>query len=54
MHELLFRRQKALEDDDLEQYAAQLDLDVARFDQDRVGADVLAHSSGRGERHRVG
>jgi protein-disulfide isomerase len=41
MHELLFRRQKALEDDDLEQYAAQLDLDVARFDQDRVGADVL-------------
>jgi protein-disulfide isomerase len=40
MHELLFHRQKALEDDDLRQYADQLDLDVARFDQDRVGSDV--------------
>jgi protein-disulfide isomerase len=41
MHELLFHRQKALEDDDLRQYAAQLELDVARFDQDRTGDDVL-------------
>jgi protein-disulfide isomerase len=40
MHALLFHRQKALEDDDLRRYAAELDLDVARFDQDRVGADV--------------
>ena len=40
MHELLFHRQKALEDDDLRAYAAQLGLDVARFDQDRAGADV--------------
>jgi protein-disulfide isomerase len=40
MHELLFHRQKALEDDDLRQYADQLGLDVARFDQDRVGPDV--------------
>ena len=41
MHELLFHRQKALDDDDLRQYAAQLDLDVARFDRDRAGAAVL-------------
>ena len=40
MHELLFQWQQALEDDDLRQYAEQLDLDVARFDQDRVGPDV--------------
>jgi protein-disulfide isomerase len=40
MHELLFDRQEALEDDDLRQYADQLGLDVARFDQDRVGPDV--------------
>jgi protein-disulfide isomerase len=40
MHELLFRRQEALEDDDLRQYADQVGLDVARFDQDRVGPDV--------------
>jgi len=40
MHELLFYRQQALEDDDLRQYADQLGLDVARFDQDRVGSDV--------------
>jgi protein-disulfide isomerase len=40
MHELLFRRQKALEDDDLLHYAEHLGLDVARFDGDRVGADV--------------
>jgi protein-disulfide isomerase len=42
MHELLFRGQKALEDDDLRRYAAQLELDAARFDRDRAGADVLA------------
>jgi hypothetical protein len=35
MHELLFHRQKALEDDDLRRYAAQLRLDVALFDGDR-------------------
>src|SRR5438128_6335482 len=40
MHELLFHRQQALEDDDLRQYAGRLGLDVARFDQDRVGPDV--------------
>ena len=40
MHELLFHRQTALEDDDLRQYADQLGLDVERFDQDRMGPDV--------------
>jgi protein-disulfide isomerase len=42
MHELLFHRQEALEDDDLRRYAAELDLDVALFDSDRISAAVLA------------
>jgi protein-disulfide isomerase len=42
MHDLLFHRQKALEDEDLRRYAAQLDLDVARFDRERAGAGVRA------------
>jgi protein-disulfide isomerase len=41
MHELLFRRQSALEDKDLRRYAAELDLDVVRFDSDRASAAVL-------------
>ena len=41
MHEMLFRRQKALEDDDLRRYAAELALDLARFDRDRTGTAVL-------------
>jgi protein-disulfide isomerase len=41
MHEMLFHRQKALEDDDLRSYAAELGLDVARFDADRGGEAVL-------------
>jgi Thioredoxin len=41
MHELLFHRQKALDDDDLLRYAADLGLDVAAFDRDRVGSPVL-------------
>jgi protein-disulfide isomerase len=44
MHELLFDRQEALEDDDLRGYAGELHLNVERFDQDRVGPDV---------RHRI-
>jgi protein-disulfide isomerase len=40
MHALLFHRQHALEDDNLQRYAAQLGLDLARFDQDRSGAGV--------------
>src|SRR6266704_193819 len=41
MHELLFHRQKALEDDDLQGYATQLELDLGRFDQDRFSPPVL-------------
>lgn len=41
MHELLFHRQKALEEADLQRYAHQLGLDVARFDDDRQGTGVL-------------
>jgi protein-disulfide isomerase len=41
MHELLFRRQRALEDDDLRRYAAELGLDLPRFDRDRSGPGVL-------------
>ena len=41
LHELLFHRQHALTDDDLRRYAAQLELDVSRFDQDRFSSDVL-------------
>jgi protein-disulfide isomerase len=40
MHELLFHRQKALEDGDLRGYAAQFGLDVAAFDRDRASAAV--------------
>jgi 2-hydroxychromene-2-carboxylate isomerase len=41
MHELLFRRQKALDDSDLVRYAGELGLDVEAFDRDRAGAGVL-------------
>ena len=41
MHELLFHRQKALDDGDLRRYAAQLGLDVAAFDRDRASTAVL-------------
>ena len=41
MHDLLFHRQKALEDDDLRSYAKELDLDVEAFDRDRNGAAVM-------------
>src|ERR1700741_347214 len=40
MHELLFHRQKALEDDDLRGYAGQLGLDAAVFDRDRADRAV--------------
>jgi protein-disulfide isomerase len=42
MHDLLYHRQKALEDDDLRRYAGELGLDVARFDRDRAGPEALA------------
>jgi protein-disulfide isomerase len=42
MHELLFHRQKALEDDDLRSYANEIGLDLPRFERDRADSDVLA------------
>jgi len=42
MHDLLFHRQKALDDGDLLAYAGELGLDVPRFDRDRVGDEVMA------------
>jgi protein-disulfide isomerase len=41
MHDVLYHRQKALEDDDLRAYADELGLDVDRFDRDRIGDPVL-------------
>jgi hypothetical protein len=46
MHELLFHRQKALDDDDLRRYAAGLGLDVSLFDRDRAGSAALGVSAG--------
>jgi protein-disulfide isomerase len=40
MHELLFHKQKALEDDDLRSYARELGLDVDAFDADRRSSGV--------------
>ena len=40
MHELLFRRQRVLEDADLLGYAAKLGLDVAAFDCDCASIPV--------------
>ncbi len=42
MHELLFARQKELEDADLRRYAAELGLDAGRFDADRASDGVGA------------
>jgi protein-disulfide isomerase len=42
MHELLFSRQKALEDADLLAYAAELGLDTERFAEDVAGDAVRA------------
>ena len=41
MHDLLFHRQKALEEEDLRGYAAELGLDLERFDNDRRGDALL-------------
>jgi len=40
MHKLLVYRQRTLEADDLQRYAAELDLDVQQLDQDRADAGV--------------
>ncbi|HEY4827051.1 MAG TPA: DsbA family protein [Solirubrobacteraceae bacterium] len=37
MHDVLFHRQQALEDDDLRRYAGELGLDLDRFDRDWAG-----------------
>jgi protein-disulfide isomerase len=42
MHDVLFHRQKALEDDDLRGYAGELGLDPARFETDWHGDQVRA------------
>jgi formate-nitrite transporter family protein len=42
MHDVLFHRQQALEDDDLRRYGAELGLELDRFDRDRASADVQA------------
>ena len=41
LHDLLFHRQRALEDDDFRRYAGELGLDVERFDRDRSGEAVF-------------
>ena len=41
MHELLFHRQKALEDQDLRRYGTELGLDIGQFDSDRNSQAVL-------------
>jgi len=40
MHDLLFHRQRALEDEDLRRYAGELALDLAAFDRDQGGPGV--------------
>ena len=40
MHELLFHRQKALADEDLRGYGADVGLDAARFERDRASDEV--------------
>jgi protein-disulfide isomerase len=42
MHEILFHRQNALEDDALRGYADEVGLDLAGFDRDRTGEAVFA------------
>ena len=41
MHEILFHRQKALEDHDLRSYAEELALDLDAFDRDRRSSAVM-------------
>jgi protein-disulfide isomerase len=51
MHAALFEHQTALEDEDLIRYAAELDLDIARF---RADLDAHTHASRIGEDFRGG
>lgn len=41
MHDVLYHRQKALDDSDLREYARELGLELARFDADFEGEAVL-------------
>jgi protein-disulfide isomerase len=41
MHDMLFHRQKALEDDDLRRYASEIGLDLVQFDIDLASEAVL-------------
>jgi protein-disulfide isomerase len=41
MHDGLFHHQLALEDQDLRRYAADLELDIPRFDSDRAGETAM-------------
>jgi protein-disulfide isomerase len=41
MHELLFHRQQALEDEDLRRYGSEVGLEVGQFDRDRNGQAIL-------------
>ena len=41
MHTLLFHRQSELEDEDLERYAMELDLDLAGFEVDQASEEVM-------------
>jgi predicted DsbA family dithiol-disulfide isomerase len=55
MHDLMFENQRALEDDDLERYATQLGLDLARFRADMASAEAQARvDQDRAEGRRVG
>jgi protein-disulfide isomerase len=57
MHELLFRQQNALEDEQLREYARQLGLDVTQFDEERTSKpissrivrDIISGTSGGAE-----
>lgn len=56
MHNLLFERQDAIDDGDLVQYAAELDLDVPRFLRERVHhihAPRVQTDLNSGREHRV-
>jgi protein-disulfide isomerase len=41
MHELLFHRRRAPDDEDLRRYAAELGPDVAQFERDRAKGEVI-------------
>jgi glutaredoxin len=55
MHDMLFERQTALEDADIDRYAAELGLDMDRFHTDIASSEVQARiDADKAEGHRVG